>query len=79
MVFLLAPTAISAQSIQSLPDDWLQMLQADSSADSLVQMRWLLHDGSILIVDKSPEISHEYHHSICIRWLPRISKAESEP
>jgi hypothetical protein len=79
MFFLLAPTAVSGQSLHAIPDNWLQLLQADSSADSLVQMRWLLDDGSILIVDKSPEISHKHHHSICIRWLPRISKAESEP
>jgi hypothetical protein len=42
-------------------------------------MRWILPDGSILVLDKSIEISHNRHHEVCIRWMPSLSQAEKEP
>ena len=76
--------AISAGSLQAQvefisPCLWEELMQADTTDDPIVQTRWILPDGSILILDKSIEISQNRHHEVCIRWMPSLSQAEKEP
>jgi hypothetical protein len=70
--------SIHAQSECFSPCLWEALMQADSTSDPIVQSRWILKDGSLLIVEKSREITHNRHHEIYIRWQPAVSEAKNE-
>jgi len=69
---------VHAQSEFFSPCLWDALMQADTTSDPIVQSRWILKDGSLLIVEKSKETTNNRHHEIYIRWQPAISKAENE-
>ena len=67
-----------AQSEFFSPCLWEALMQADTTSDPILQAQWILKDGSMLIVEKSREITQNRHHEIYIRWYPAISEAENE-
>lgn len=75
---VLSALSLKSQSAVIFPCTWEMLMQADTCSDPIVQMRWILLDGSTLILDKSDEISHNRHHAVCIRWLPPTEAVENE-
>jgi hypothetical protein len=69
---------VLAQSEFYSPCLWEALMQADTASDPIIQSRWILKDGSLLIVEKSKEMTHNRHHEIYIRWQPAFPEAENE-
>jgi hypothetical protein len=70
--------SVLAQSEFFSPCLWEALILADTASDPIIQSRWILEDGSMLIVEKSREITRYRHHEINIRWHPASSEAENE-